>query len=257
MARISRKNQKVFAGQADADQIAVFGSMKTGTPVYSSDLDSLQSADYEEGWANAILNDKAPYLEEMNGVQYGLSSQIAYILQQGLAIEYDSTTTYYKGSTVAVISDTTVTYYKSITDNNIGNPVSNTSYWEVDSISKIEEYNTNLSNRVTTAQNTANNALSTANSKISATKNGEGNGYIKFSNGFIINWGRDSIGSGSTSKKVSFQTNFSNQTSYQITATVAGTSTNNSDVATYRESASQATIYGSAGKTFIYIAVGT
>lgn len=151
MARISRKNQKVFAGQAAADQIAVFGSMKTGTPVYSSDLDSLQSAEYEEGWADAILADKAPYLEEMNGVQYGLSSQIAYILQQGLAVEYDAATTYYKGSVVAVISGTDITFYKSITDNNTGNPVSDTANWQLDSLSKIESYHTELDNKIKSA----------------------------------------------------------------------------------------------------------
>ena len=151
MARITRKNQKIFAGDANADKIAVFGSMKTGTPDYSSDIEELQSPDYVLGWSNAILNDKAPYLEEMNGVQYGLSSQIAYILQQGLAVEYDAATTYYKGSVVAVISGTDVTFYKSIADNNTGYPVSNTTYWEVSSLSKIESYHTELDNKIKSA----------------------------------------------------------------------------------------------------------
>ena len=130
MPRIQRKTQKVFAGSADADQIAVFGSMKTGTPDYSSDLDNLQSADYSLGWADAILSDKAPYLEEMNGVQYGFSTQLAYLLQEGIP-EYDANTTYYKNCIVKD-PDTTgnVVLYTSLTDSNIGNSLSDTANWQ-------------------------------------------------------------------------------------------------------------------------------
>lgn len=175
MARITRKNQKIFAGLADADKIAVFGTMKTGTPAYSSDVATLQSADYSLGWSNAILNDKAPYLEEMNGVQYGLSSQIAYILQQGLALEYDASTTYYKGSTVAVINGTDVKYYRSLKDNHTGKAVSNTTYWELDSISKIETYYNNLTTainncvKLTTNQTVAGNKTFTGTTALKAT----------------------------------------------------------------------------------------
>lgn len=129
MPRIQRKTQKIFAGSADADQIAVFGSMKSGTPDYSSDLDDLQSADYAQGWADAILSDKAPYLEEMNGVQYGFSTQLAYILQEGIA-EYDSSTVYYKN---CIVKDpntaNNVTLYTSLTDANTGNPLTDTVNW--------------------------------------------------------------------------------------------------------------------------------
>ena len=64
MATLTRQPQKVFAGNADADQLAVFGTMKTGTPVYSSNIATLQSTAYTEGWDEAILDDKAPYVEE-------------------------------------------------------------------------------------------------------------------------------------------------------------------------------------------------
>lgn len=130
MPRIQRKTQKIFAGGADADQIAVFGSMKSGTPDYSSDLDDLQSADYAQGWADAILSDKAPYLEEMNGVQYGFSSQLAYLMQEGIP-EYDSGTTYYKNSIVKD-PDTTnaVVLYTSLTDGNVGNPLTDAVNWQ-------------------------------------------------------------------------------------------------------------------------------
>ena len=135
MARLTRQKQKVFAGNANADQIAVLGTMKTGTPVYSTDLDSLQSAAYESGWSAAILDDKAPYLEETNGLQYGFSYQIAYLLQQGISIEWDSATTYYQGSIVAIVDtsdDVKVDFYLSLTDNNTGNnPTSDTVNWQI------------------------------------------------------------------------------------------------------------------------------
>ena len=116
---LTRQSQKVFASGANADQIAVFGSMKTGTPVYSSDLATLQSNEYLQGWADAILNDKAPYLEEMNAVQYGLSYQIAYLLQEGIP-EYDTGTNYSKTSIVKIVEDNNLVLYHSLIDNNQG-----------------------------------------------------------------------------------------------------------------------------------------
>lgn len=128
MAILTRQPQKVFASSANADQLAVFGTMKTGTPVYSSTLSTLQSADYLQGWSDAILDDKAPYLEEMNAVQYGLSYQIAYLLQEGIPA-YDSTTEYSNTSIVKVITNNELELYHSLQNGNIGNALSNTSYW--------------------------------------------------------------------------------------------------------------------------------
>lgn len=126
MAKIQRKQQKIFAGLANTDEKAVFGSMKTGTPVYSDDIEQLQSADYEQGWQNAIVLEKAPFLEEMNGVQYGLSSQIAYLLQQGIP-EWDSETTYYTNGFCSYNG----VIYRSLVDENIGNIPSSTQLsWE-------------------------------------------------------------------------------------------------------------------------------
>lgn len=113
MATLTRQTQKVFAGSANADQIAVMGSMKTGTPDYQTSLALLQSAEYQQGWADAILNDKAPYLEEMNGVQYGFSYQLAYLLQEGLP-EYDANTAYGLTSIVKVISGNELILYHPI-----------------------------------------------------------------------------------------------------------------------------------------------
>ena len=113
MTILTRQTQKVFAGNANASQIAVMGSMKTGTPDYQTDLDKLQSASYELGWDSALLADKAPYLEEMNGVQYGFSYQLTYLLQEGIP-EYDANTAYSLNSIVKVVSGNELKLYHPI-----------------------------------------------------------------------------------------------------------------------------------------------
>lgn len=130
MPKIQRKTQKIFCGNADNDQLAVFGSMATGTPVYTNDIEQLQNnVAYLQGWEAATLEDKAPFMEEMNGLQYGLSKQIAYTLQEGIP-EYDANTTYYIGSIVKLISEGKPKLYSSLVDNNIGNSLSDESFWE-------------------------------------------------------------------------------------------------------------------------------
>lgn len=129
MTTLSRQPQKVFAGSANADQIAVFASMKTGTPVYSTSLATLQSSSYLQGWADAIKSDKAPYLEEMNAVQYGFSYQLAYILQEGTP-EYDNTTEYSDTSLVKSTNNGEIVIYRSLSDGNTGNALSDTTYWK-------------------------------------------------------------------------------------------------------------------------------
>lgn len=117
MAKLTRQAQQIFGGQAPSDQLAAFGSMQTGTPVYSTDLSTLQTSDYQQGWQNAVLADKAPFLEEMNGVMYGTTYQLAYLQQMGIS-EWLNTQTYYTGSR-CIASDYNV--YKSLTDDNTGN----------------------------------------------------------------------------------------------------------------------------------------
>nr|DAV00836.1 MAG TPA: Baseplate structural protein [Caudoviricetes sp.] len=114
MPKIERKTQKIFGGNAESDQLAVFGSMITGTPVYNDDIETLQSEAYTEGWQVAVAANEAPFMEEMNGVQYGFSKQLAYLFQQGIA-EWDAGTTYYLNSFCQVGG----VIYKSKLDENI------------------------------------------------------------------------------------------------------------------------------------------
>lgn len=127
MTKIERKTQKIFAGNADTDELAVFGSMISGTPVYNDDIEALQSEAYTEGWKAAVAANEAPFMEEMNAVQYGFSKQLAYLFQQGIA-EWDAGTTYYLNSFCQVGG----VIYKSMQDENINHsPGDNTEeiYW--------------------------------------------------------------------------------------------------------------------------------
>lgn len=102
MAKITREPQSIFCGSHAAlpdYQIAVFGSAKAGTPAYSGDPSAIQAAAYLTGWADAAVNNKAPTLQEMNGLFYVSTYQIAYLLQTGVP-EYHATTTYFVDSVV-------------------------------------------------------------------------------------------------------------------------------------------------------------
>lgn len=127
MPKIERKTQKIFGGNAESDQLAVFGSMISGTPVYNDDIEALQSEAYTEGWKAAVAANEAPFMEEMNAVQYGFSKQLAYLFQQGIA-EWDAGTTYYLNSFCQVGG----VIYKSMQDENINHsPADDTegTYW--------------------------------------------------------------------------------------------------------------------------------
>lgn len=127
MAKIQRQTQKIFAGNATSEELAVFGSMKTGNPIYTDNIEELQSADYEQGWSSAIVADEAPFLEEMNAVQYGLSKQLAYLFQNGIP-EWDEGTTYYKNTGFCQVDGI---IYQSLTDENLGNnPQTDTTNWK-------------------------------------------------------------------------------------------------------------------------------
>jgi len=126
MARIPRKAQKIFA--ADAANNGVFGSAADNTKVLSDDLDVIQSkAAYELGWLEAVLGiKKFPALEEFQALHYMTTTQISYLFQEGIP-EYNAATTYYQKSIVRETG--TYQLYGSITDDNVGNALSDTDEW--------------------------------------------------------------------------------------------------------------------------------
>lgn len=128
MAKITRKTQKQFGGSAANNQ--QFGSANAGGSVSSDDPDVLQAlAAYENGWNDAVISgDRLPVLGEMQGLQYVLSRQIAYTLQEGIS-EYDAGTTYYTNSIVKQAG--TYRLYGSVTNDNIGNALTNGANWSL------------------------------------------------------------------------------------------------------------------------------
>lgn len=128
MAKITRATQKIFAALSNA--IGDFGSAAAGTPVSgtSPTLAAIQSlAQYMDGWGAATLGaSKFPAIEDMNAVDQLTTTQLAYILQEGM-VEYDAGTTYFQKSIVK--KPGTYQIYGSVTDNNIGNALTDVTNW--------------------------------------------------------------------------------------------------------------------------------
>lgn len=121
MSKLTRKLQKVFGGLlSPTNEIAAFGSMKAnGIATYSTDLDTLQTTQYENGWKAAVVGNNAPFIQDMNGMFYISSKQLAYLFQMGVP-ERLSTETYYKGSLAQLQSGTdgTGVVFRSLIDSN-------------------------------------------------------------------------------------------------------------------------------------------
>lgn len=131
MAKIQRIKQEIFAQQAGSRQITAFGTAKTETPEYTTDLAQIQNSNFLQGWFSAVLPDKAPYEEDTNALFYAITKQLAYIFQEGFP-EYDEDTEYNIGSLVkSVDNQGNITIYKSVADNNTGNALTNNNYWTV------------------------------------------------------------------------------------------------------------------------------
>ena len=129
MARLTRKNIKVFAG--DATNNGVFGSLQANSPTLSNDVEQIQSLTaWSEGWDYATETSEAlPPLEEFQGVQYVTTYQQAYIMQEGIP-EWASTVTYYKGCLAKEVTANGFRIYNSLTDNNNNHLLSDTSNWK-------------------------------------------------------------------------------------------------------------------------------
>lgn len=126
MAKITRKKQKILGG--NSSNTGIFGNAQKGIyDQFSQDPDVIQTPEWEFGWNQATFSGaKIPPLEERQAVDLVVTRQIAYVLQEGIP-EWDSGTEYHKNSIVKE-SGTTNLYY-SITDDNIGNPVSDPLNW--------------------------------------------------------------------------------------------------------------------------------
>lgn len=150
MARLTRKNIKVFAGSATNN--GVFGSLQAGHSQQTTDVEQIQSLPaWEEGWNAATMTaEKLPPLEEFQGVQYVTTYQQAYIMQEGIP-EWSATVTYYKGSVTKQVTDNGFILYSSKQDDNIGFLPNNTSYWtKVFDSSDPYAFSAEVDNRINT-----------------------------------------------------------------------------------------------------------
>lgn len=126
MSRIVRKLQKIFGSGAGPTEIAQYGSLAAGTPAYSTDPEVIQSlSNYLDGWFGAVIGGNSPAIEDVNALDYLFAYQLSYLLQAGVP-EWNTLTEYFIGQTAA---DGSGNLYFSLTDNNLGNALTNTTKW--------------------------------------------------------------------------------------------------------------------------------
>lgn len=130
MARLTRKNNKLFCENAQQADVGQFGSLNAGTKVETTDIDTIQSLPaWQDGWKAATLGDNCyPTRQERNGLDYVQSYLLNYLYQEGIP-EWSANTTYYKGSIIKLISGTDIQLYKSLKDNNTA-ALSDSTAWE-------------------------------------------------------------------------------------------------------------------------------
>ena len=128
MAKLQRVTNKIFANNAQANEIGQFGSAIEGTKLETGDVATIQALQsWLAGWSEAAVSgNRYPALQEMNGVLKVMSYQTATVFQEGIPT-FDSGTEYYKGSIVK--KDGTFEIYGSLTDDNIGKQLNDETNW--------------------------------------------------------------------------------------------------------------------------------
>ena len=149
MGKINRAIQKIFGSNANSTAITEFGTAKNAEPTYITDgnVNDIQAnPSFLTGWANSLEQDLAPFMQDSNALWYMITSQVAYIMQQGIP-EYDENSEYPAGALCKVINNGIVIIYKALQDmlgNNTGhNPnVNDGVYWTIyssdDNLAKYE-----------------------------------------------------------------------------------------------------------------------
>lgn len=137
MAKINRATQKIFGSNANSTAITQFGTAKNAEPTYITDgnVEDIQAnPSFLTGWANSLEQDLAPFMQDSNALWYMITSQVAYIMQQGMP-EYDAQTEYPAG---ALCKDTDayggIVIYKALQDmlgDNVGHATSEQTYWTI------------------------------------------------------------------------------------------------------------------------------
>ncbi|MES2155457.1 MAG: tail fiber protein [bacterium] len=121
MAKITRQNHKIFGRTGSTDNFAKFGSLVAGDPVKTKDLATIMSLPaWDEGFQSSVYGDnKDLLLQDINSFGFEHSTQVGYLLQQGIP-EWNAETTYYKTS-VCQDAAGLGQWFVSEQDDNIGN----------------------------------------------------------------------------------------------------------------------------------------
>jgi len=150
---LTRIHQKIFSENATNN--GQFGSLQAGTRVENPNIATLQALPaYQEGWSDAVISgEELPSLEEFNGLHKIETEQLQYLLNKGIP-EYSADAEYYIGDIQREVGGTKL--YKSITDNNIGNALTDIANWEIyyDPDNSIFD-NVTINNKLNTQPNAA------------------------------------------------------------------------------------------------------
>lgn len=117
--------QKIFGVSGPSGSISAFGSLKTGNPTYTTDLDDIQTSEWSGGLSSSLINDNKPTLQDLNSIFYALTYQNVYFQQLGIS-EWNSETEYFIGS---FVTDGASSIYMSRIDNNIDQPLTDETKW--------------------------------------------------------------------------------------------------------------------------------
>ena len=120
MAKIARVLLLPFGDGGPTNDFAQFGSQVAAVPLKTKDPSLIQALDaWNKGLKQAVVvGNRAPFLEDINGVLYVTSRHEAYFYQEGVP-EWESNTTYYANSIVK--KPGTLELYGSKIDSNTGN----------------------------------------------------------------------------------------------------------------------------------------
>ena len=126
MPGIPRKTAQIFASSAaPSGAISTFGSLKSGAVAYSNDPAAIQTPAWLNGLAAALIGNKSPTWQDLNGILLVLSQQIAYLAERGIP-EYDAGTTYNTNDVCRIGR----VIYTSNVDANLGNnPATSSAQW--------------------------------------------------------------------------------------------------------------------------------
>ena len=133
MASLTAKLIKVFADIGatgpSGGYLAQFGSAKNGTKTYSSVQSTLQSlTEYEYGIKSALINGAPLAIQEIDALNYLLTSSAAYIQWYGIG-RYNAAIEYFSGSFCKDDTLSDKILYISKIDNNINNDPSTSGNW--------------------------------------------------------------------------------------------------------------------------------